>query len=544
MPTLKIHERRINNDVSSMFLLQVIEQFELTEAEKKEFFSPIPDSKGRYVTSEATLDRYIDPRIFRETQLKRLMRWLATTPPILRIMFNWLFVKVLKMKLAYFDQNETHEQIYKNDPIQKEVNEGFVIHNLGHATQLIQTEGMNILTDPALNDLAPLIYPSMTKGLKQDITVQQIPRIDAILISHNHRDHVDEKTLKQLIKFYKQQHWALPKVYVPQGDEKLFESMGFKEVQSFEWHEQITLTSVTNKQVTFCSTPADHRSGRNGFDAHHSLITGWSISPKERPEIVYFAGDTARISQVRLKSLAMDICHLLSEKTKSEQWTLPKIINMEPGGPNYTRKDMQPTHQSGVDSIISTFRLAIELNKVGDKMLGHHVSAKDWLEQTATLFIHHNKYELGPDRFNENVFIFNRLISYLKMDSETLEKQRTKQNTKNKHWSLFHRSKTFIIDGVDELLQLGKAIWPDASSNEQKKNIIQFLEARTHFPLVQEKVESETLFQFKMGEKTTIMPQSLDTTKGKLKGEKRLPQPEVLNLDEPRNRQHNPGKIS
>ena len=66
-----------------------------------EFLSPKPRLDGRYVTSEGTLNRWIDPKIFMETQLKRFMRWL-TTIPILKSFFIWLLLHKLKMKLDYF----------------------------------------------------------------------------------------------------------------------------------------------------------------------------------------------------------------------------------------------------------------------------------------------------------------------------------------------------------------------------------------------------------------------------------------------------------
>ena len=62
--------------------------------------------------------------------------------------------------------------------------------------------------------------------------------------------------------------------------------------------------------------------------------------------------------------------------------------------------------------------------------------------------MHHNKYELCPDRFNENIFIYTRLLSYLKMSNEQLQTHINKQQEKSTSCSLFHRRKDFIIDGV------------------------------------------------------------------------------------------------
>ena len=527
----KIHERRLfkkKNDESEEMLLDFLLRFYPDDSHKTEFLSPLRRADNRYVTSEKTLNNWIDLRIFSETQLKSVLRWLTTSPPVLRVLFSWLLVKKMGMKLAYFDQNEDKnpDKFYAKNAITEAQGDNVSIHNLGHATQLIQVPrsdapGMNVLIDPVFGDLAPLIYPSMTKrfGDGYDIKANELPTIDVILISHNHRDHVDEASLKEIIKKAAIENREQPEMLVPNGDKIFFESLGFTKVREFEWHEQITLNNVT-----FCSAPADHRSGRTATDKHKSLVMGWTISPKDKKEILYFAGDTAKISKVRMTSLALDVYQLFQHKQNGiiKPDELPKIINLEPGGPNYTRKDMKPTHQSAVDSITSAFRLAVELEKVSEKY--HHddkkIDAQKWLDATATIFMHHNKFELGPDRFNENIFIFNRLLSYLRMDKATLALNKDKQQSKSKIWSLFHRRKDFIIEGVEDLQLLAATIWPECTEHEQKIKLIEFIEARTHFPLIRQKITSEEVYTFDYGTRSSIMPDTLRDESGRLKGEK------------------------
>lgn len=490
----------------------MLTRLNLTDSQKTEFLSPVRRSDKRYVTSESNLDTKIDPRIFRETQVKRLFRWLANKPPVAKIFFNWLFVKTFKMKLDYFSENEDKkpDTIFKDKTsdehkIEERVTDDFKIHNLGHATQLIQTEGMNILTDPVFGNLAPIVYPSMTKSFKKDIRPNELPPIDVILISHNHRDHVDEKSLKDIIKKGHQ-----PTLLVPMGDAAYFKGLGFKTVQEFEWHEEVTLRSpTTNNQITICNVPADHRSGRKGYDSHKSLVSGWVISPKSRKEIVYFAGDTARLNDTRILSLALDVYSLYQHK-KIDLAALPQIINMNPGGPNYTRKDMRPTHQSAMDSLTSAFRLALALEEISRKD-NQPISAEKWLKATATVFMHHNRFELGPDRFNENMFIYNRVCSYLKMDDDEFARHHRKQSDKDANWSLFKRRKTFITRGVSELRYLASSIWHEASPSEINDKLLSFIQSRTHFPLINEKLTAQQFFQFGNGISSMIKP---ETTKG------------------------------
>ena len=67
---------------------------------------------------------------------------------------------------------------------------------IGHSTFLIQVGNLNILTDPVYGDLQPLLYPRI---LPEGVPFDDLPPIDAILISHNHRDHLDKKTLLKLL---------------------------------------------------------------------------------------------------------------------------------------------------------------------------------------------------------------------------------------------------------------------------------------------------------------------------------------------------------
>lgn len=520
---IRINERSISRDNPELGLGNLFafaeQLFDRDSERLKEFLTPKRRPDGRYVTSEANLNKWIDLRIFRETQVKSFLRWLTITP-VLKLFFNWFLIKKLHLKLSFFDLGEDKQidKMYAHDEkdvIAKKEETSFTIHNLGHATQLIQTSGMNILTDPVFGKLAPIFYPSMTQSFRKDVKAENLPPIDVILISHNHRDHVDATSLRKLVHFQ-------PQLLVPLGDEAFFRSLGFTRVESFQWHEEITLTSSSNKEITFCSVPADHRSGRKGHDSHKSLVMGWTISPKDRDEVLYFSGDTAKISNTRMDGLALNIYQLYQNKDKSLTQDLPRIINLEPGGPNYTRKDMQPTHQSAVDSVISAFRLAIALEKISAKDKGEEnkVVAYKWLYATATVFMHHNKFELGPDRFNENVFIFNRLCSYLQLDEATLLKEKQKQNKKSSNWSLFHRRKDFILEGVDELKKMAKNIWPEESKSNLGFMLHSFIQSRTHFPLICQKLSSYDCYEF--SEQSSFRPDAQDETKGKLKGQKAI----------------------
>jgi predicted metal-dependent RNase len=96
---------------------------------------------------------------------------------------------------------------------------------VGHACFLIQLDGMNILTDPVYADRAsPVQFAGPKRVRAQGIEWDSLPRIDLVLISHNHYDHLDLETLEKLEKR------DAPHFMVALGDKKLLESRGIKSV--------------------------------------------------------------------------------------------------------------------------------------------------------------------------------------------------------------------------------------------------------------------------------------------------------------------------
>lgn len=152
-----------------------------------------------------------------------------------------------------------------------------VITWIGHATFLIQIENVNIITDPIFGD-ASLLY---RRVLPPGIALNQLPLIDVILLSHNHRDHMDTASLVAIKKQF-------PKAYVlvPVGDKQWFDLRGFSHVSELGWWEQYKI-----KNITFTFLPATHWSQRGLFDKNRSLWGSWMIQSAN--STIYFAGDTA-----------------------------------------------------------------------------------------------------------------------------------------------------------------------------------------------------------------------------------------------------------
>ncbi|KAJ7843211.1 Metallo-hydrolase/oxidoreductase [Mycena olivaceomarginata] len=178
---------------------------------------------------------------------------------------------------------------------------------LGHACFLVElpssvvgVRGARILFDPVFSDRCS---PSQWVGPKRftppPCAVEDVPEIDAIVISHNHYDHMDTTSLKSLLA-----RTPAPHVFVPLGNSVYFARLGVPTTRThcLDWWDARRVTaavSPTHKvefDVTF--TPGQHHTGRGLLDQFKSLWGGWVVEgvPAEGapvvPARVYFAGDT------------------------------------------------------------------------------------------------------------------------------------------------------------------------------------------------------------------------------------------------------------
>ncbi|MFD0658085.1 MBL fold metallo-hydrolase [Thermocatellispora tengchongensis] len=146
---------------------------------------------------------------------------------------------------------------------------------VGHATFVIQIGGLTVLTDPVWSRRIPGIRPRLTPP---GVAWNELPRVDAVVISHNHYDHLDAPTLRRLPK-------DTP-IFVPAKLKLWFTRRGFRRVEELDWWE-----SASIGPVRFDFVPAHHWSRRGVFDTCRTLWGGWVISTAEHR--IYFAGDTA-----------------------------------------------------------------------------------------------------------------------------------------------------------------------------------------------------------------------------------------------------------
>jgi L-ascorbate metabolism protein UlaG (beta-lactamase superfamily) len=152
----------------------------------------------------------------------------------------------------------------------------------GHSTILLEMDGKNILIDPMFGDV-PSPVPSLI-GQKRyskevPLTIDELPPIDAVLITHDHYDHLDHQSILKIKDKVK-------RFYVPLGLSAHLHAWDVpaSKIEELNWQETAILDGIT-----FTLTPSHHYSGRSLTDRFESLWGGWVI--KGALDNIYLSGD-------------------------------------------------------------------------------------------------------------------------------------------------------------------------------------------------------------------------------------------------------------
>jgi L-ascorbate metabolism protein UlaG (beta-lactamase superfamily) len=150
---------------------------------------------------------------------------------------------------------------------------------LGHAAFLIRMGGLTVLTDPYLTSYAGPAGLGPKRFVKCGIPISALPRIDLLVVSHNHYDHLDERALARL------PDKAHMTVVVPLRLGDFFRERGFPNVVELDWHDSHRI-----KGVTVTALPVVHWSRRSGFDINRTLWAGFKLQSKDHS--LFFGGDS------------------------------------------------------------------------------------------------------------------------------------------------------------------------------------------------------------------------------------------------------------
>jgi N-acyl-phosphatidylethanolamine-hydrolysing phospholipase D len=154
---------------------------------------------------------------------------------------------------------------------------------IGHATFLLRVGGLTILTDPVFSEVAsPLSFSGPRRYAPPALDIAELPAVDAIIISHNHYDHMDEPSLADLARRFPDAALLLPK-----GNEDIGRATGFRRTRGLESGESVSFSGLR-----LLALPAYHETSRGGLDAHQTHALSFSLRSTDGAAL-FFAGDTA-----------------------------------------------------------------------------------------------------------------------------------------------------------------------------------------------------------------------------------------------------------
>ena len=200
--------------------------------------------------------------------------------------FSFLYKGLVKREM--FGQKEIPDNIPKKHFIMEEEALTLLNNNkaeisitwLGHASFLIRLGNKNLLTDPFLSKTAGQFGIGPNRYINPGIKTSNLPEIHTVLISHNHYDHLDSKTL---LKIKNKRNIT---VICPLRLSKTIHNLGFKKVIELDWYERKRILDFK-----IFAMPAYHWSRRLGQKYNSTLWNGYIVNYKKTK--IYFSGDTA-----------------------------------------------------------------------------------------------------------------------------------------------------------------------------------------------------------------------------------------------------------
>jgi L-ascorbate metabolism protein UlaG (beta-lactamase superfamily) len=218
---------------------------------------------------------------------------------------------------------------------------------IGHSTFLIQTDGCTLITDPVFSERAsPLSFVGPRRVRRPGVALDDLPPIDIVLLSHNHYDHCDVRSLRTIARR------GDPLVVTPLGNGRLARRVGFRRVEERDWW-QPTRTSPLPITVA----PAQHFSARTPFDRNRALWGSFVVSVGDKP--LYFGGDSGYASHFReiRERLGAPALALLPIGAYEPRWFM-RAIHMNPDEAVQAHLDLAARQSVGMH--FGTFQLTTE----------------------------------------------------------------------------------------------------------------------------------------------------------------------------------------
>lgn len=254
---------------------------------------------------------------------------------------------------------------------------------INHCTFLIIIDGIAILTDPIWSRrCSPVPVFGPKRKHRPPIALKDLPPIDIVLISHNHYDHLDKKTVLKLHKRYPHIQWV-----VPEGVKKWFSKKRIQNTIELSWWESTGLDLPKQEpEIKVTAVPCQHFSGRGLFDLDKSLWCGYVLDikrPEKEDKRLYFVGDTGYNPHV-FKEIGSFFGKM--------------DLSLIPIGTYVPNRFMAPVHIDP-DSAVSIHKEVCSKLSIGMHWYTFRLSEEARLQPTYDLFLSMKQADLDPLQF-------------------------------------------------------------------------------------------------------------------------------------------------
>jgi len=156
---------------------------------------------------------------------------------------------------------------------------------VGHSTFLVQQGGLNVLTDPVWSRRAsPVRWVGPARLVPPGLAYEALPSIDAVLISHDHYDHLDAGTVRRLARDHGAARW-----FTPLGYGRWLHKRGVTRVTELDWWEEAVLETERGR-LALMALPAQHWTRRKPWDGYDRLWSAWRV--EGGGQSLLFGGDS------------------------------------------------------------------------------------------------------------------------------------------------------------------------------------------------------------------------------------------------------------